>query len=355
MPRNKMCSCFRALAIAATLLLGAQVRAQTLRQRLKDTGFKIAHECYVDGNWEIFLMNADGSKPVNLTNTPKEHEHYPQISPDGRKICFSVDSGEGRDTIRSLWVMDIDGRNRGKIADRAREPFWAPDSKTIGYLPQEYPRFAVVDFSTKGMNFYHLDTGKTEPHPNSAKLHHLYNPSFAPNGRWIASTVHAGMGVDHAILLIEAHGNKIINLKIPGCRPCISPDGKQIAWGSGDHDLATGPIDLESENPQMGKWHVRVHDEKNKIYHIDWSPDCKFLAFSRGPDGEGDITKPGTFQAACEIVGVHAKGWDIYAVAAGDGTVDLNKAGDADFARLTTNGASNKEPAWFRPNNSAKE
>ena len=42
-------------------------------------------------------MNADGSEPVNLTRTPREHEHYPQVSPDGTKICFSVDEGEGRD------------------------------------------------------------------------------------------------------------------------------------------------------------------------------------------------------------------------------------------------------------------
>ena len=47
-------------------------------------------------------MNADGSEQVNLTQTPKVHEHYPQVSPDGTKICFSVDEGEGRDAVRSL-------------------------------------------------------------------------------------------------------------------------------------------------------------------------------------------------------------------------------------------------------------
>ena len=41
---------------------------------LKDVPFKIVHETYreTEGrqNWELFLMNADGSNPVNLTNTP---------------------------------------------------------------------------------------------------------------------------------------------------------------------------------------------------------------------------------------------------------------------------------------------
>jgi hypothetical protein len=331
-------------------------RAQPLSRRLKALPFKIAWECYVEGNWEIFVMNADGLAATNLTRTPAEHEHYPQVSPDGTKLCFTVDSGEGRDAVRSLWVMDIDGKNRRKIADQAREPFWGPDSKTIGYLPQEFPKFNVIDYYTKGMVFYNLESGKTEPHVNSAALHHLYNPSYAPNGKWIASTVHAGMGFSHAILLIEAHGRRIIDLKIPGCRPCISPDGRHIAWGADDHELAVAPLDLDSEQPSVGAWSLHIKDERNKIYHIDWSPDSRFVAFSRGPEGDGDLSKPGTFQAACEIVGVYAKGWNICVAAAQrSGVVDLNEATGADFAQLTGNGASNKEPAWFRANRPAKE
>ena len=106
------------------------------RERLKSSPFKIAYETYTNDNWEIFVMNADGSNPVNLTHTPKEQEHYPLVSPDGTKICFSVDAGEGRDTIRSLWVMDVDGSHRKRLVEQAREPFWNPDSKVIGFLPQ---------------------------------------------------------------------------------------------------------------------------------------------------------------------------------------------------------------------------
>src|SRR5258707_12576220 len=103
-----------ALFTAATMAADAQA---TFRERLSTLPFKIAYETYVNDNWEIFVMNADGSNPVNLTQTPKEHEHYPQVSPDGTKICYVVDAGEGRDTIRSLHVMDIDGRNRKKLVD----------------------------------------------------------------------------------------------------------------------------------------------------------------------------------------------------------------------------------------------
>ena len=336
------------LGVIGAFTLAAADHSTPVQERLKALPFKIAYECYLNGNWEIFVMNADGSEPVNLTRTPNAHEHYPQVSPNGTKICFSVDEGEGRETIRSLYVMDMDGQHRRKIAEYAREPFWGPDSNTLGYLPQEYPKFSVTDYYTKGMTFYNLTTGKTEEHPNSANLRHLYNPCFAPNGKWIVATVHAGMGLSHGILLIEAHGDKIINLQIPGCRPCLSPDGQQIAWGPGDHEIAAAPINLDSDHPAVGPRRVRIMDEKDKIYHVDWSPDSRFLCFSRGPEGKGDLAKPGTFQGACEMVGVHALGWNLCAVSAErDGSLDLNSASAGDFMMLTTNGFSNKEPAWY--------
>ena len=48
--------------------------------------------------------------------------------------------------------------------------------------------------------------------------------------------------------------------------------------------------------------------------------------------------------------GVYAKGWDIAAVKV-DRAADLRleRATEADFCLLTTNGFSNKEPAWFKP------
>ena len=337
-----------ATALFAVALTAAETQAP-FRERLSQLPFKIAYETYVNDNWEIFVMNADGSNPINLTQTPKEQEHYPQVSPDSTKICFVADEGEGRETVRSLYVMDVDGRNRKKLVDHAREPFWSPDSKVIGFLPQEYPKFNVIDYYTKGMSFYDLNTGKIEAHLNSTNLHHLYNPCFAPNGKWVVATVHAGMGVDHGILLIATHGTNIINLKIPGCRPCLSPDGKQLAWGSGDHEIDVAPIDLDSDSPAVGSRRLRIQDKTNETYHVDWSPDSRFLSLSRGPASKGDPTKPGTFQSACEIVGVYAPGWDLCAVSTEhDGVLDLNQATDADFTMLTTNGLSNKESAWFR-------
>lgn len=319
-----------------------------LKEKLAVLPFKIAYECYVDGNWEIFVSKADGSDPVNLTHTPGVHEHYPQVSPDRTKICFSVDQGEGREAVRSLWVMDLDGGNRRKLVDSAREPFWSPDSKEIGFLHQEFPKFNVMDYYTKGMAFINLANGKVREHVNAGRLEHLYNPSFARSGKWIVATVHAGMGLEHSILLIEAAGTNIIDLKIPGCRPTFSPDGTKLAWGAEDHDIALAPIDLTAERPKIEKWSLTIHDPVNETYHVDWSPDSRFVSFSRGPASRGDPDKAGTFLSACEIVGVYAKDWNICVVPADlTGTLDLDKATAKDLFELTTNGLSNKESAWF--------
>lgn len=341
-------ACWVACLACALLSASAAESPAPLLRQLKGLPFKIAFESYLGGNWDIVVINADGSDPVNLTNTPREQEHYPQVSPDGLQIAFLVDRGEGREAVRSLWIMNIDGKNRHKIADYAREPFWA-GGPVVGYLPQEYPKFNVIDYYTSGMRFFDTATGQTRPHPNSANLRHLYNPGLAPNGKWIAATVHAAMGVGHAILLVESNGPGIVNLEIPGCRPSLSPDGRQIAWSSGDHVISVAPVSLEAKEPRVGPPRLLVKDDRDKIIHVDWSPDSKFLCFSRGPDGRGDPSKPGTFQAASGIVGSYAPGWNLCVVsAAKEGVLDLNQAGDTESAMVTSNGLSNKEPCWFR-------
>ena len=65
------------------------------KPKLEDIPYKIIYETFrktEDGhNWELFIINADGSNPVNLTNTTDKDEMYPHVSPDGTKICFVAD------------------------------------------------------------------------------------------------------------------------------------------------------------------------------------------------------------------------------------------------------------------------
>ncbi len=303
---------------------------KTLLGEMKAYPFRIISETYWDGNWELLRVDADGGNPVNLTKTPKLQELYPQVSPDGTKVCFVCDEGEGDALIRNVYFMNIDGSGRTLVARNARQPCWKRDGKTIAYLKGEFEKYCCMDFATKGLFFYDLATGKHREHPNK-KLHHLYNPCWSPDGKWFVATVHAGMGFKHAILAIEADGQKVFNLGIHGCRPDFSPDGKHIAWGVSDWVLMAADIDLSGPEPKLSHKRALVKSVKpTKIYHVDWSPDGKYVAFSRGPAKK-------RLGHAPEIVSIAAEGWHLC-------IADAKQA--SRWVVITSGRKCDKEPDW---------
>jgi dipeptidyl aminopeptidase/acylaminoacyl peptidase len=279
------------------------------------------------------MVDADGSAPINLTRTPDVDELYPHASPDGTKICFVADESEEGSKVRNVYYMNVDGTGRVKVAGNARQPCWNPDGTAIAYLKGEFDQFSYLDYATKELFIYDLKTQKHTQHPNE-DLHHLYNICWSPDGNWFVATVHGGMGYDHAILAIEAKGVGVYDLEISGCRPEVSPDGKQIAWGRSDWELSVGDLSLTLPEPSVtNRRDVFKSSKPMKIYHIDWSPDGRFFTFSRGPTKEKGLGHPE------EIVGIKAEGWNICVG---------NAAGTNDWIAITSDGRSNKEPDWVQ-------
>jgi len=313
------------------LLLPTTAIAADLAEEMKQVSSRIVYETWQNDNWELFTIRADGSDMVNLTKTPDQNELCPHASPDGTKICFVCDEGTGADKIRNVYVMNLDGTDRKLVAKNARQPCWKFDSTAIAYLKGEVEQFTFTDYATQGIFIYDLASGEHRQHPNH-DLMHLYNVCWSPDGKWFVSTVHAGMGYKHGILAIEADGQDVYDLEIPGCRPDISPDGKRIAWGPSDWALRIGDLDFSGETPKVLNARDVVTSEKPmKIYHADWSPCGKYIAFSRGPDRKILGTIP-------EVVGAKAKGWEI-AVADAEA---VNR-----WMQITFDGNCNKEPDWI--------
>ncbi len=121
---------------------------------VKSIPYKIVYESRVmtEGkeNWELMMINADGSHPVNLTKTPDIGEIYPHVSPDGTKICFEGEEGTGNAKVRSVYYMNIDGTHRVKVAHNARQACWGPDSQSIAFLKAEFDRYTIQDYATQG-------------------------------------------------------------------------------------------------------------------------------------------------------------------------------------------------------------
>ncbi len=327
-------SAWYSVIVASCLIFGSlavDAVADDFASELSNIPCKIVYETWQDDNWELFAASADGAQIVNLTETPDAHELSPHVSPDGTKICFVCDEGVGKEKIRNVYVMNLDGTQRTLVARNARQPCWKGDSSAIAYLKGEVDQFTYTDYATKGVAIYDLATGQSKDHPN-ADLFHLYNLCWSPDGTWFVATVHAGMGYRHGILAFEADGTAVRDLKIPGCRPDISPDGKQIAWGASDWDLRIGDLDFSDGLPRVVNIRDVVTSEKPmKIYHVDWSPDGKYVAYSRGPSKKILGLIP-------EVVGAKARGWNI-------GVADASQTNRS--AIITSDGNCNKEPDWI--------
>jgi Tol biopolymer transport system component len=306
--------------------------SKDLLEELKTYRHKIVHESFRDGNWELYIMNADGSEPVNLTKTPDVEESYPKVSPDGASICFQADEGKGEAKARCLYLMNLDGTHRVKIAEDAREPCWSADGKQVAYLPNEFNKFTYADGATKGIRIYDLATKETREHPNKEILH-LYTLNWSSDGKWFVATIHGGMGFKHGILALEANGNGVFDLGLKGCRPDLSPDGKKVAWGHGDFAMGCADLDLGSSPPKATGIHNMVESGEFETYHVDWSPDGKYIAYSYGPKFKGKNLKG----LLPEFPGVEAPGWNTC-------VADASKKNR--WVQVTFDGKSNKEPDW---------
>jgi hypothetical protein len=329
------------LGVAATLPFLSEAQAQEkpvegdkeLLAELKTYQHKIIYETNRDGNWELYLCNADGSNPVNLTNTKDVDELYPKPSPDGSKICFVADEGKPDARVRNIYYMNSDGTGRVKVATNGREPCWSPDGTKIAYMKGEFEKFTFSDAATKGLFIYDLKTGKTRQHVND-KLLHLYTLNWSPDGKWFVATVHGGLGFRHNILAIEADGDKFYDLKLSGCRPNISPDGKKVCWGHGDYCAGVADLDFSGPMPTATNI-IDVVESKDPIetYHITWSPDMKYLTFTKGPRFTGKSLRG----LLPEFPGVEAPGWNVC-------VADVKKKNR--WVAITTDGRSCKQPCW---------
>jgi Tol biopolymer transport system component len=277
---------------------------------LADLPCRILFEAYGDQNWDIWSIRPDGSDRRNVTQTADQHELYPQASPDGSKICFLLDQPSGRDTLRSLWVMNVDGSERKRIAEQARHPCWSPDGKKIAFSKQEFAKFPIKDFATKRLYIHDLESGETAVHPND-KIEHIYVPTWSADGKWIVATVHAGMGFGHAIVALEVDGERVVDLAIEGCRPCLSRDGGRITWSRDDHTVCVAEVAWSADGPKLANERVVYHHATQHLYHPDFSPDAQLVSFSMGPGGRVPAVGPGTHTEVAEMVGVCGP-WDIY-------------------------------------------
>ena len=88
-----------------------------------------------DGDSEIFVMNADGSKKQQLTDNDVR-DLDPAWSPDGKQILFV----QGNETSFRIHLMEADGSRENLISAEDSQtysddgPAWSPDGEEIAFF-----------------------------------------------------------------------------------------------------------------------------------------------------------------------------------------------------------------------------
>ena len=266
---------FATLATAA-LFLGCQ-----------EQQWKIVFEGERDGEWGIHVVNPDGSDLQRLTTGVGGWE--PTWSPDRSKILFT--SG-GSEADEEVYVMDADGSNIVRLTNTPGDSTsswaadWSPDGEKIVFMSNR-------DGSTLGSDGYDLYVMNADG-SNVRKLTQARGwdgvPAWSPDGEHIAFVSDREDKENGGIWLIapDGTGPRRLNDR-PASRPAWSPDGKKIAFMGGfdtdDGDIEIYVMDADGTNIQ------RLTHEPGADGAPDWSPDGSEIVFNylgEGNTGTGE-------------------------------------------------------------------
>jgi TolB protein len=269
-------------------------------------GTKIAFSRF-EGRWyQIYVMNADGTDPVQITHGDNSASDA-AWSPDGRRIAFTRCSAGSCD----IYVMNADGGGEERLTHGERpgeqDPTWSPDGRRIAFTDIG----GIVVMNADGQDWTWLTDGPADDSnpdwspnvpqiafdgsrglwngdiylvsPDGSPMTNLTdsppldsNPSWSPDGRSIAFMRKRNRHVQARLFVMDADGSSQTNLRAIGdaySRPSWSPDGARLAYS-----WLTACI-----VPKVAG--MRLEDARERITRASCSMGAVRFKASRGPRG----------------------------------------------------------------------
>ncbi|WP_445474538.1 cohesin domain-containing protein [Methanococcoides methylutens] len=262
------------------------------RPSISGDGSKIVYNSKLEGDWEIFIMNPDGSGVRQLTTTVSGIDDvFPQINSDASTIVYtSVNSDDDRYwETQEIYVMNADGSGQRQLTNND-DPEYNP---VIGGDTIVFAGPVGEDI----FDNYELFVSDVSGRPSTLTNNDVRDwlPSISNDGSRVAMVEREIVDSEYynRLTVVNSDGTELRRptyYSINVWDPCISGDGSKIAFaghadGSDDWEIyiinydGTGLTQLTVNDVEDGKPSIN-YDGSKIVYHSDVGGDYEIFLLS---------------------------------------------------------------------------